>query len=239
VNRAEWTMHLKPPKVPPAATAAFEASIGPRVLPGTYTVKMTKGDKVYTTKLNVVLDPRAKFTVDDRKQQYDLVLKLGAMLNHMSWAVDSIVGVRDGARARAAKLKAQDPLRQKLASLADQADAIRGKIVATKEGGMITGEERLREWSTQLYGAVNQYEGRPTAEQVSRADVLSRELEDVIKEFNTLTSSQLTALNQQLRSKKLEPITVISEQDWKAADEKEGAAPSGTTMRGRRDADLD
>src|SRR5581483_11880689 len=211
-----WTMHLKPPKVPAAASALFEASIGPRVLPGTYTVKMTNGDKVYTTKLNVVLDPRAKFTVEDRKMQYDLVVKLGDQLNHMSWAVDSIIGVRDGARQRAAKLSANDPLRQKLLSLADQADAVRGKIVATKEGGMITGEERLREYLGQLYGAVNGYEGRPTAEQVTRGEVLGKELEDFIREFNNLTSQQLTPLNVQLQKKKLEPIAVISEQDWKA-----------------------
>src|SRR6266513_7515 len=42
LNRAAWSMRLKAPTVPPAATALFEASIGPRVLPGTYTVKMTK-----------------------------------------------------------------------------------------------------------------------------------------------------------------------------------------------------
>ena len=227
VNRAEWTMHLKAPKVPPAASAAFEASIGPRVLPGTYTVRMTKGDKVYTTKVNVVLDPRAKFTVEDRKQQFDLVNKLGGQLNHMSWAVDSIVGVRDGARTRAANLPAQDALRQKLLTLADQVDALRGKIVATKEGGMITGEERLREYLTQLYGAVNQYEGRPTAEQIARGEVLARELEDVIKRFNALTASQLADINQQLKSKKLGPISVITEPQWQAGQDKEGGgAPS-------------
>ena len=44
----------------------FDAATGPRVLPGTYTVKMTKGDKVYTTQLNVVLDPRAKLPVEER-----------------------------------------------------------------------------------------------------------------------------------------------------------------------------
>ena len=73
VNRATWSMHLKPPKVPPAATAMFQAATGPRVLPGTYTVKMTKGDKVYTTQLNVVLDPCAKFTIEERRAQFEMV----------------------------------------------------------------------------------------------------------------------------------------------------------------------
>ena len=45
LNRASWSMRVKPPAVAPAASALFEAAQGPRVLPGTYTVKLTKGDK--------------------------------------------------------------------------------------------------------------------------------------------------------------------------------------------------
>ena len=62
INRVNWPMRLKAPRVPPAATAAFEASEGPRVLPGTYTVKMTRGKDTYTTELKMGLDPRAKFS---------------------------------------------------------------------------------------------------------------------------------------------------------------------------------
>src|ERR1019366_6425183 len=64
LNRASWSMRLKGPAVPPAATLLGEAGQGPRGLPGTYTVKMTKGDKVYTEQLNVTLDPRAKFSLE-------------------------------------------------------------------------------------------------------------------------------------------------------------------------------
>jgi hypothetical protein len=92
VSRATWSMHLKPPRVPPAAIAAFGAAVGPRVLPGVYTVRMTRGDKVYNTQLTVALDPRAQFTVEDRKAQFELVNRLGAMLNRMSSAVDAMIG---------------------------------------------------------------------------------------------------------------------------------------------------
>ena len=219
VNRATWNMHVKPPKVPPAASAMFQAATGPRVVPGTYTVKMTKGTSTYSTTVNVVLDPRAKFTVEERKSQYELVMKIGSMLNHMSWAVDAVIELRDAATQRAAKLPANDPLRQKLVNLANDADNIRGKIVATKEGGMITGEERLREYMGTLYGDVSSYEGAPTREQVSRAEVLGRELDDVVSEFNKLGVQQLPSINQQLRSKKLPVINVISEQEWKGKQE--------------------
>jgi len=214
LNRAGWSMRLKPPKMPPAASAVFGAALGPRVVPGVYTVKMTKGDHVYTTRLEVVLDPRAKFTVEDRKAQFELVEKLAGLLNHMSWAVDAIIGVRDRASARAAGFPEKDALRRRLAELADSADKIRSKIVATREGGMITGEERLREYLGGLYGDVNQYEGRPTESQVARAGVLARELEDVIGEFNRLTAQQLPAINRGLQARKLAPLKVISEEEW-------------------------
>ena len=184
---------------------------------------MTKGDKVYNEEIGVVLDPRAKFTVEDRKAQFDLITKLGGMLDHMSWAVDDIVAVRDAAQKSAAKLPEADPLRAKLNQLAVSADAIRSKIVATKEGGMITGEERLREFlagssdEVGLYGDVNGYEGRPTDSQVARAEVLGHELEDVIHEFAALTDRELPDVNRGLQEKKLAPIAAISEADWKKA----------------------
>src|ERR1039458_4238302 len=112
-----------------------------------------------------------KVWLADRKAQFDLVNQIGALLNHMSWAVDAILGVRDGARERAAKLPETDPLRGKLTKLADAADVIRGKIVATKEGGAITGEERLREFVAGLYGDVGNYEGRPTESQFARTQI--------------------------------------------------------------------
>src|SRR5207253_5692899 len=109
----------------------------------------------------------------------------------------------DQASANATKLQDRDPLRAKLQGLVNSADNVRTKIVATKEGGAITGEERLREYMGGLYGDVNQYEGRPTDSQVARADVIRRELDDVIREFTTLTTQQLPAINRELQSKKL------------------------------------
>jgi len=228
VNRVTWSMHLKPPRVPPAASAMFQAAEGPRVPPGVYTVKMTKNDKVYTTQLNVTLDPRAKFTVEERKAQFDLMQRLVAQLNHMSWAVDAIVGVRDGARARAEALPAGDGLRKQLDQLADSMDQIRGKIVATKEGGAITGEERLREFLGGLYGDVSSYEGRPTDSQVARAGVLERELEDVIGEFNSLTARELPTINTALATKHAQSLRVITEDEWRKAD---GSGMAGSPMR--------
>jgi hypothetical protein len=227
VNRATWSMHLKPPHVPPAASAMFGAAFGPRILPGTYTVRMTKDSQVYNTQLKVTLDPRATYTVADRKAQFDLVNRVAGLLNHMSWAVDAIIGVRDQSLARVSKLPPNDPLRKQAEKLASDSDQIRTKIVATKEGGAITGEERLREYLGGLYGDVNGYEGRPTDSQIARADALSRELDDVIREFTDLTGKQLPPLNRGLEAKHLGTIRVIPEADWLKTDASGGGGAPG------------
>ena len=105
ISRVEWPMRLKAPRVPPAATAAFDASQGPRVLPGTYTVKMTRGKETYTTQLNIRLDPRAKFTAEDRRLEFEAAMRLYNLLGDMSFDVDRINRVHDELMQRAATWK--------------------------------------------------------------------------------------------------------------------------------------
>jgi hypothetical protein len=83
---------------------------------------------------------------------------------------------------------------------------VRKKIVATTEGGAITGEERLREHTDQLYGALLSYEGKPGGYQVAYIDALKRELADVTKEFEQLLAQDLPGLNESLKSKGQQPI---------------------------------
>jgi hypothetical protein len=233
LNRAYWSMRVKAPTVAPAATILGEAAQGPHVLPGTYTVKLTKGDHTYTEELKVVLDPRVKFSVEDRKVQFDLAMKVYRLLEHMTYGVDAIEGVRNDANTRASKLAEKDALRAQLQLLAGKCDELRGKLVATKEGGAVTGEERIRELLGQLYGAVNGYEGRPGDYQAARADSLGHELEDVINDFRKLTDQELPAINKKLQSKKAEAIKVLAESEWRARQSGGEAGGGGSYSRSR------
>ncbi len=66
------------------------------------------------------------------------------------------------------------------------AEALRKEIVATKEGGAITGELRSREYSDDLYGAITSWEGAPSTYQVARIGVLSAERDGIAKRFDGL-----------------------------------------------------
>jgi hypothetical protein len=94
-----------------------------------------------------------------------------------------------------------DPLRKAIADFDRKVDAMRKKIVATTEGGAITGEERLREHTDQLYSAILSYEGKPGDYQIANIDALRRELDDVTKEFQQLIAKDLPTLNDALKAK--------------------------------------
>jgi photosystem II stability/assembly factor-like uncharacterized protein len=210
LSRTLWSMRLPAPTVPPAASADFGAARGPRVLPGTYTVRLTKSGTTYSTPMEIVQDQRSKHSLADRKAQFDLAMKLRDELGDMSTAVERINNVRLALEDRTSKLPAADALAKKLRSASSQVDDLRKRIVATKEGGMITGEERLREFLTTLYGNVIFYDGAPTQDQTQRADAISRELDDVKHDFDAWTAKELPSINAALVKKKLDPIKPIT-----------------------------
>jgi hypothetical protein len=133
------------------------------------------------------------------------------MLGDMSVAVDRLNLVRLALDSRAQSLPAADPLITRLRSASSSVDALRKKIVATKEGGAITGEERLRENLADLYSSVNGYDGRPTQMELDRTEAIGRELANIVRDYNAWLARELPGINSALVAKKLETIAVPPE----------------------------
>ena len=214
LSRVQWPERAKPPKVPPAAGLVENefAFLGPQVQEGAYTVKLIKGKQTYSTTITLVPDPRTKSTAADRALQHKIVTQLYDMLAHLTYVVDATVDLRDQARQRAGSASAAQ-LKAQLQKLADSLEEFRSTLVSVKEGGMITGERKLRENLGELYGGVNGFSGRPTQSQVERTDVLKKQLDDSTAKFQSLTA-QVSQLNSQLQNAKAGPLTVMSQEDW-------------------------
>jgi hypothetical protein len=136
----------------------------------------------------------------------------------MSALTEKIDAAREGASERAAKLPDSDALKKKLAALRERLDEAKRKIVATKEGGAITGEERIREHLDLLYGALMTWEGKPAKYQLERIDALKHELEDVGREFASIAQNDVRPLDDELRRRHLDPIptTAVARDDDEA-----------------------
>ncbi len=153
-------------------------------------------------------DPRSTAHGRRSNAQFDLAVRLYGMLGEMTDLVDRMnCSSQRSARREPTRFPAGDTLTRQAASARRRSvDDLRKKIVATKEGGMITGEERLREILAELYGSVVGYEGRPTDSQVQRADALGRELADVTREFDQWTTRELPAINKLLAQRRIATV---------------------------------
>jgi photosystem II stability/assembly factor-like uncharacterized protein len=228
INRVEWPMRTKGPKLPPAANLVPNsfAMVGPRAAAGTYTAKLTKNKETFTTTFRLVPDVRATHTAEERAEQVKLVNKLYAMLGDLTYTVEGIQAVRDSARVRA-KALGKDALAGKLTSLADRTEAFRGTLVAAKEGGRLSGEERLREQMGDLYGKVNGYDGRPTSGQIALAGVLEGELRKGQADFDAMLAKDLPSLNSGLKSKKQPELVRETREAWDKRAEESSKGGSG------------
>jgi photosystem II stability/assembly factor-like uncharacterized protein len=216
INRVEWAMRGSTPRYAPGTgqIPSFASIVGPRVLAGTYKVKMIKGKDTYETALKLVYDSRSKVTDADRKVQSDTAWKLHGLVEGLTVLVAQITDARDQSRARAEGLPANDALRKKLEALSDELEAQRTALVSTAQGEGISGEEKLREELGMLYGNVNGSEERPTASQLARTGVLAKDLDAARAKYEG-SLKKLTPLNPELEKRKLTPIQPLTEEEWR------------------------
>jgi photosystem II stability/assembly factor-like uncharacterized protein len=217
LNRVVWPMHLPPPHVPPAVQLAFAGTQGPRVLPGSYTIRMENNGKSYDTRIEVGLDRRVKWTLADRHAQFDAAMKVYTLFNDESALFAQIVGLREQVAAAGKGRAEKDPLARKLGDFDHKLDEVRKKIVATTEGGAITGEERLREHTDELYGAITQWDGPPSNYALDNIAGLRSQLADVTTQFNQLTAKELPGLNAALKDSgktlSVPPLATFEDED--------------------------
>jgi photosystem II stability/assembly factor-like uncharacterized protein len=210
LNRVVWTMRTKPPVVPPAAALAYNSTQGQRILPGTYTVRLTKGSEVSTMPLVIGLDRRATFTAEDRAQQFAAAERVKGLFGRMTKVVMQINGARAMAAQIAAKPDATAAQKAEASAFSEKADTIRKELVATKEGGAITGEERLREHMDTAYGSVTSTEERPTTYALARIDALEKQLAEVEGQWAALSGDGLKKLQAAALSIGVEPFELAS-----------------------------
>jgi hypothetical protein len=234
LNRVVWSMHLRPPRVPPAAQVSQAGTQGPRVMPGTYTIRMQKNGQTYDTTIVVGLDQRVKWTLADRRAQFEATMKVYTLFNDESALFERIAGLREQIEKEGEGKSARETMHRRLEDFDAKLDGLRKKIVATTEGGAITGEERLREHTDQLYGALASWDGPPSAYQLDNVTALRAELTDLESQFAQLTAKQLPALNQSLRNMGLPGLSVPPPT---AFDDEEDSGSSGGRPGGRSDPD--
>ncbi|MGE5207164.1 MAG: WD40/YVTN/BNR-like repeat-containing protein, partial [Chlamydiota bacterium] len=179
--------------------------LGPRALPGTYTVRLTIDGKSYTEPLTVKMDPRVKTSPAGLEQQFQAETKLASM---MTQATEAILQARS-ANEQLHKLAAQasGPVKDSIAAFENKMNDVVGK-----PGGFFTAPSaqvtlnRVNGDVATLYGDVDRADAAPNAAQVSAITQTERNFAGVMQRWDGLKNTDLPALNRNLKAANLPEV---------------------------------
>ena len=172
--------------------------LGPRALPGHYTVRLTVDGKTYSAPLTVKMDPRVKTPPAGLEQQFQTELRLASMMTQAAEAV---------LQARSAAGQLRELAAQASGSVKDAITAFESKLsgVAGKPGGFSTPPSeqvtltRINGEVTTLYGEVDRADAAPNLAQVNAVTETERNFAAAMQRWNALKNTDLPSLNRQLQ----------------------------------------
>ena len=239
LNRIQWDLRYESPQAPRLRTPppdmpwiAMEedgtrrlrtwdldltgGQIGPLVVPGTYTARITVAGETHETPVEVLKDPNTSGTLDEIRAQVALSLMLrdnleemGRMIDRLEWIREQVEDLQELSRVEAdaeAVAEAAATFRQKLLD-------VEGRLFDINLSG--AREDAFRA-PMQLYGRmaalgsdVSRFgaDFAPTAQQNEVYEVLKERFDEAKELMDRLLQVDLPALNEQLRAR---GIPVIS-----------------------------
>lgn len=160
VNRIAWNLRLGGPEVrrppTPEQIAFGGAPRGPQVLPGTYTVKLTVGGKVYEQPVEVKLDPGITTPVAELKEALEMQIKLRDMQSVMNSSLRFLDSVKEQLKQAQTTMKnlAKEPDKDLMKALEDyikEVDTLQDRLAARNDGLGFPGKAQVADDIGQLF----------------------------------------------------------------------------------------
>lgn len=209
INKVGWSMRMKPPKVAKGVRIDGAGFYGPLCEPGEYTVKMSRGNQVTEGKITLVKDPGYPHSEQDIALQRKTTNELYKMSEDLAFLNENVYQSMRLAKEKADSTK-NSSLKKSLLSFSGKMESIRKELVATKGGQSITGEERLREKLSELYGGVMSYMGRPSDSQLDKVKNLKQEMEKQQTAADMIWNSELQKINGMLIKEGRQEIKLLT-----------------------------
>jgi len=214
MHRWVWDLHYPAPSAlkheyPIAAVPndTPRSPLGPLAIPGEYTARLTASGHTLTKPFTVKIDPRVNVAPAAIEQQFTLELRLASELTATTEG-------EKGARAVLDQLHQIES--QSKGALADSMKALDQKVGMILRGPTppvagVPAEPNLTRESAAvgvLYGAIGQADAPTTAAQLNAVAETERELATVMKRWNEIKTSDVPALNLQLKKADLREINI-------------------------------
>jgi photosystem II stability/assembly factor-like uncharacterized protein len=212
MHRFVWDLHYPPPdalehEYPISAiyrdTPRYP--LGPEVLPGRYTVRLTVNGKVFTQALMIKIDPRVKTAQEGLRQQFELETRIAEAMHQDYAALLEVRRVRD--QLNMVKGNTKGELGASIKSLDEKTGVLEGQSGSTylkdAAGRSLV---RLNSALSQLLGTVDSADAAPTQQAITAFSQVRSALDQQLNEWNRIKSSEIPAVNQQLIRAHFAPV---------------------------------
>jgi hypothetical protein len=217
LNRVAWDLRVEGARQrrPPSEEfiAFFGGLRGPQVLPGTYTVRLSVGDKSIEKRVEVKMDPTVNVSMDDLKVMYDLSTKTTQMQSATTDALRTLDSVKEQLQQieKTVKDRMPDPPAELTKAISDNVKQVDGLIekLARGEGGLgLGGSPRLNDHLGNIFFSIEGANAAPTPPQRELFNEVQSEFRERIAEVNRFINESVPRLNETL--KKHNAPTVIA-----------------------------
>ncbi|HTU34300.1 MAG TPA: hypothetical protein VMF66_10900 [Candidatus Acidoferrum sp.] len=144
--------------------------VGPEVVPGTYYVTLTYGDKTQKQAFTVKLDPQLPTTQAELQQRFDLLMRIHEAINRLDVNLNQAIEARDVLqKAVDNKSASSDQAQSAIDRLNSDIDNLVDLKIQSGEGALVY-PPRLRSWLSAIEGQVSMALVPPTPAMVQVAN---------------------------------------------------------------------
>jgi photosystem II stability/assembly factor-like uncharacterized protein len=207
MHRWVWDLRLAPPGAVAheyPISAIFHDTprypLGPWVLAGAYSVKLTVDGKSYTQPLTVKMDPRVKTPLIGLTEQFTLASKAWSAMNQDFETLQKIRALREALREKenqttGALTDAVTALDKKVAAIAGAGGGGRGGRGSAASSDTLS---RLNGELARLLGILEESDQTPTTQAAAAVASLRKSLDGLLAQWSAVVTRDIPALNVEL-----------------------------------------
>ncbi len=217
-HRMLWDLHYQPLNVPAAypigAVVGHTAPVAssPWVMPGVYTIRLTINGNTYTQSLTIRMDPRVKTPLPALQQQHDLAVLAYKGRDSAMLGYGQVHALRAGIalllpRSSSPVTAALQELDGKLAALEGAARRGGGRGAAVPASTLKAFSQLQGDFAS-IFTILEEADLAPTTQAVSALQATQQAARKTSAVWTGLQQKEIPALNAQLKTAGLDPLTV-------------------------------
>ena len=173
INTVEWNYNMRTPKIAKGKTLSFGGFTSPMVPAGEYKVVIKKGRDTFEKIINVTYKNNAGLNQQDRKFQYETVMKLFNMteeLAYMVYIMDELI----------LNENVSDQMKSDLNNLKTSL------VITTGDNYVGAAKKQLREKMSDLYAKVASSYDKPSANELENLELIEKEMKSANKRYDKI-----------------------------------------------------